>query len=258
MASAGIHPGALEAVAITSQAQTFTVRSAGGEARLPFVSWRDTRCEGRNRAAVALPDFARHSSLDQCLALLMVAKLGSVEALAMSPDYAKGRYDLIRILITLGRWDAADGHADVLLAKYPDHEGYLNTKGLISLYRHKYDEAIAFFQKSLSKAPFFKTSWIGLGIAYSLNGNYTIAENILRRAHQIPPKDMLALLGLIENSRSAEDMLQAGIYADMLLTIYDSAAIRDQLHHLSNNHLLPPLSPEFISEIIESRLKENS
>jgi tetratricopeptide (TPR) repeat protein len=180
------------------------------------------------------------------------------KALAISPNYAKGRYDLIQILITLDSWDAAAGHADVLLSKHPDHEGYLNTKGLISLYRKKYEEAIACFQKSMSVAPFFKTTWIGLGVAYSLNGNYAIAENILRRAHQIPPKDMMALLGLIENSRRAGDILRAKEYADMLLNIYDKAAIKDQLHQLSNNRLLPPLSPEFISQIIESRLQENS
>ena len=180
------------------------------------------------------------------------------KALVISPNYAKGRYDLTQILITLGSWDAAAGHADVLLSRHPNHEGYLNMKGLISLYREKYEEAIASFHKSLSVAPSFKTTWIGLGVAYSLNGNYKIAENILRRANQIPPKDMMALLGLIENSRRAGDMLQAREYADMLLTIYDRATIRDQLHHLSNNHLLPPLSPELISEIIESRLQENS
>jgi tetratricopeptide (TPR) repeat protein len=180
------------------------------------------------------------------------------QALAISPNYAKGRYDLIQILITLGRWDAASEHADILLSKHPDHEGYLNTKGLISLYRKNYDEAIACFHKSLSVAPLFKTTWIGLGVAYSLNGNYAIAENTLRRAHQLPPQDMVALLGLIENSRRAGDILQARRYADKLLNIYDKAAINEQLYHLSNNPLLPPLSPEFISQIIEGRLKENS
>lgn len=180
------------------------------------------------------------------------------QALAISPNYSKGRYDLIQILITLGSWDAAAEHADILLSKHAYHEGYLNIKGLISLHRKNYDEAIANYRRSLSVAPLFKTTWIGLGVAYSLNGNYDIAENTLRKAHQIPPKDMMALLGLIENSLRAGDILQARRYADMLMDIYDKAAINDQLHHLSNNHLLPPLSPDLISQIIEARLKENS
>lgn len=76
---AGIDGNKLQAIAITSQAQTFTIRSSAGEARVPFISWRDTRCEAHNSAAVALTDIAQHASLDECLPLLMVAKLAFLQ-----------------------------------------------------------------------------------------------------------------------------------------------------------------------------------
>jgi tetratricopeptide (TPR) repeat protein len=64
------------------------------------------------------------------------------EALAVSPDYLKGRYDLVQILMTTGRWDAASAHVDYLLLKNRDHEEYLNLKGLILLHQKRFEEAV--------------------------------------------------------------------------------------------------------------------
>jgi len=73
--SAGVKDSELESIAIASQAQTFTVRSSAGKARVPFISWRDARSQGSCRAADTLTDFAEHCSVDQCIPLLMVSKL---------------------------------------------------------------------------------------------------------------------------------------------------------------------------------------
>ena len=64
------------------------------------------------------------------------------EALAVSPDYLKGRYDLVQILMTAGRWDAASAHVDYLLLKNRDHEEYLNLKGLILLHQKRFEGAV--------------------------------------------------------------------------------------------------------------------
>ena len=65
----------IRAVAVTSQAQTFTVLKADGELKIPFVSWLDTRAAKHNRLARDLGHFAEHSSVDECLPILMAAKL---------------------------------------------------------------------------------------------------------------------------------------------------------------------------------------
>ena len=180
------------------------------------------------------------------------------KALKLSPDYAGGRYALAQYLITLGRWNDASPHADYLLAKNDEYEGYLNLKGLILLHQKRYSEAIVYFRKSMSIAPLFKETWLSLGVANSLSGEYGRAERILSRAHQIPPMNMMALFRLIENSLKARDAQRAGVYADTLLKLFNMEAIRNQLNSLSSNYLIPPISPELISQFIKSRLKQKS
>jgi len=180
------------------------------------------------------------------------------KALALSPDYTKGRYDLSRILISAGKWDAAAAHVDNLLLKNDEHQEYLNLKGLILLRQKKFAEAIEYFRKSLSVAPRSNTPLIGLGVACSLSGDYRRAEMALKQAHQVAPNSMTALFGLIDNSLRAGDIDRATKYADSLIGHYSAALIRDELNRLPNNNLLPPISPVQISRVIEKQLAQNS
>ena len=71
----------IEAIAITSQAQTFTVLDRQGRPTRPFVSWQD----GRAGAACArlkrkLPDFAAHCSFADLLPALQVCQLHNAPA----------------------------------------------------------------------------------------------------------------------------------------------------------------------------------
>ena len=83
----------LDAIAITSQAQTFTVLDRHGRATRPFVSWQDGRagaaCERLKRK---LPDFAEHCSFADLLPALQVCQLhhapaGSGELVVKLPTY---------------------------------------------------------------------------------------------------------------------------------------------------------------------------
>jgi tetratricopeptide (TPR) repeat protein len=179
-------------------------------------------------------------------------------ALVLAPDYLKGRYDLSRILMAAGRWDAAAAHVDYLLSKNGDHEEYLNLKGLILLRQKRFADAVEYFTKSFFVEPRSNRPLIGLGVAYSLSGDYKQAETVLRHALQVPPQSMTALLGLIDNSIRAGNTARATEYADSLVRHYNAAVIKDQLKHLADNSFLPPLSVEPISGIIETRLAQNS
>lgn len=75
MQAAGIKKHDVLAVAMTSQAQTFTVADEHGSPRFPFISWRDSRSEVDNVAEAALPDFSRHCSVESCLPGITVAQL---------------------------------------------------------------------------------------------------------------------------------------------------------------------------------------
>jgi len=180
------------------------------------------------------------------------------EALTVSPDYIKGRYDLVQILMAAGRWDAASTHIDYLLLKREDHQEYLNLKGLILLRQKRFAEAIEYFRKSLFIEPQFKTTWIGLGVACSLNGDYGRAEMALQQALKFSPEDMLALFGLIGNSIRAGNIPRATEYTDDLLNYYNSIDVENELKGLADNLFLSPLAPELIARLIEDRLAENS
>ena len=180
------------------------------------------------------------------------------EALAVSPDYLKGRCDLVQILMTAGRWDAASAHIDVLLLKREDHQKYLNLKGLILLRQKRFAEAIEYFRKSLFIEPQLKTTWIGLGVACSLKGDYSRAEMALQQALKSSPQDMLALFGLIGNSIRAGNIPRATEYTDDLLNYYNSTDVENELKGLAENLFLSSLAPELIARLIEDRLAENS
>ncbi|MFC1577594.1 tetratricopeptide repeat protein [Thermodesulfobacteriota bacterium] len=179
-------------------------------------------------------------------------------ALIISPDYTRGRYDLARILIVSGKWNVAADHIEYLLAKDDAHERYLNLKGLVLVHQKKYDTAIHCFRKSLTFNPFLKESLMNLGIAYSLKGNYRNAESYLIRAHQVHPKNMIPLMGLIENRLRAADFKGAQKYAGILSSTYRRAAIKNQLQSLSKDHLSLFLSAESISAVIENQWAKNS
>jgi tetratricopeptide (TPR) repeat protein len=179
-------------------------------------------------------------------------------ALIISPGYTRGRYDLAKILIVNGKWNVAADHIEYLLAKDDAYDRYLNLKGLVLLHQKKYDTAIHYFRKSLTSYPFLKESLMNLGIAYSLKGNHRSAEVYLIRAYQVHPKNMIPLMGLIENRLRAADFNGAQKYAGILYSTYNRAAIKNQLQSLSKDHLSLFLSAESISPVIENQWANNS
>ena len=99
---------------------------------------------------------------------------------------------------------------------------------------------------------------INLGVAYSLIEDHKNADFFLIRSNQVPPKNMVPLLALIENSLRAEDESAARNYTRVLFDYYERAQIRNQLISLSTDYLSPPLSPELISSIVGIDLKNQS
>jgi sugar (pentulose or hexulose) kinase len=76
--AAGIRAARLQAVAMTSQAQTFTLVDKAGRPRMPFISWQDTRavcaCEELRRSR-AMRDFGRHCSFGSLVPPLLLCQL---------------------------------------------------------------------------------------------------------------------------------------------------------------------------------------
>lgn len=79
VAAAGVRDHAIRVIALTSQAQTFTLVDDRGEAQMPFVSWQDTRpvaaCAELKRR---LPAFGRHCSFGEPIPGLQICQLRRV------------------------------------------------------------------------------------------------------------------------------------------------------------------------------------
>jgi sugar (pentulose or hexulose) kinase len=76
--AAGVKAATVQAVAIASQAQTFTALDTSGRARMRFISWQDNRagpaCAALSQTA-ALADFAKHCSFGEPLAALQICQI---------------------------------------------------------------------------------------------------------------------------------------------------------------------------------------
>ncbi|MFV9644861.1 MAG: tetratricopeptide repeat protein [Desulfobacterales bacterium] len=180
------------------------------------------------------------------------------KALDINPDYNRGRYDFIQILITSGKWDEASKNADRLISKAKNHEGYLNIKGFILLKQKRPEEAIEYFQKSLKIAPNFKTTLMYMGSALSLSGYYSRADWFLNRAAQKSSGDIMIYFCLIENSLRAGDESRAEKYTEKLFTLFNLKTIETNLKMLSRDYRFAPVSQELIYPIIKRKLIEIS
>ena len=82
IAEAGVECGAICAMAVTSQAQTFTVLDSTGRAKMPFISWQDGRaheaCETLKQEA-SLADYAEHGSFGQLLSSLQISQIKNLQ-----------------------------------------------------------------------------------------------------------------------------------------------------------------------------------
>ncbi len=73
--AAGMNATVLQTVAITSQAQTFTVLDRRGRAKMRFISWQDQRAGAALQKPESFADFGVHSSFGAPLAALQVFQI---------------------------------------------------------------------------------------------------------------------------------------------------------------------------------------
>ena len=91
---AGVPPEAIRALAVTSQAQTFTVVDEAGTVKTPFISWQDTRAEDAYqslRKDPALADFGEHSSFGEVLDVLQICQIKQMQTASSGMISARDR-----------------------------------------------------------------------------------------------------------------------------------------------------------------------
>ena len=180
------------------------------------------------------------------------------KVLEIDPGFIKVRYDLIKPLVLMEKWEEASKNADIVILKGSTRNEYYNMKGFILLWQGKYEEALPYFRKALSLAPNNSSILLNTGVALSLMGEHKNAEWFLQRAAKNSPNDIMVLFSQIENSLRAGDASGAEKYTEKLSALFSLKSIKAKLITISKDYHSAPVSKELIAPIIKKKLMEMS
>jgi protein O-mannosyl-transferase len=176
------------------------------------------------------------------------------KALKMEPDNTRARFNLVNVLIFLGKFSEASTHADVLISKNKNSWAYLNIKGLLLLRQEKQQDAIYYLQQALKTNPTNNQIRLNLGVALSLEGEFKDAEKLLQQTDFKSVQNITTLFCLIENSVRAGDLEGSEHYINKLLSAYDADFISAYLHNQLQDNFQVPLKEDLIATAIEARI----
>ncbi len=180
------------------------------------------------------------------------------KALEIDPEFVKVRYDLIKPLVLMGKWEEASKNADIVILKGSVRHEYYNIKGFILLWQERPEKALPYFRKALSLSPNNSNVLLSMGVALSLMGEYKNAEWFLQRAAKNSPEDIVVLFSQIENSIRAGDTSNAEKYTEKLFALFSLKSIQAKLITISDDYHSAPVSKELIAPIIKKKLMEIS
>ncbi|MBK7629785.1 MAG: tetratricopeptide repeat protein [Ignavibacteriales bacterium] len=108
-----------------------------------------------------------------------------------NPADSENRFKLIEKLISVNRFEEANQQLQFLASKFSDQQRFKDLLiKLNTLKKSYYVEKIKYFEDQLIKDPTNKMALLELAKFYSLNNDYTSAENIYRHYLSIYPSDL--------------------------------------------------------------------
>jgi len=176
-------------------------------------------------------------------------------ALELEPQNKAVRENLALALFESQRWHEAAEHFDILLITGYNNAIYLKLKAFILIKQNKPEQAIPYLKLALRLAPNSRDSLIYAGVALSLTGKYEKADELLRGAHSLYPKDVSILVCLADNSLRAKKNKAAGAYLDTLLEIMDGKPLLNLLKAQSQDNRTLPLSYELLISSIGNKME---
>jgi len=180
------------------------------------------------------------------------------KALKIPPGDEMSYKQLVVSLIKLGKWDEALTNINTLILRRPNSAKYLNLKGFILLKLKKPKDAISCLRKCLKLDPDYRKALINLGASLCFMGEYERAELYLRHAGSLNPKEILALLWLIETNLKIGDNEDVDRYMDKLFGFVAVNGFASIAERLSDHTLMVPVSGEAVVRKIAAKLEEKS
>jgi len=141
------------------------------------------------------------------------------EALNSYRNNPEVQYLLCLALIKMGNYEEASKHLDRIAVKYPDKIEVLNLRGILAVYKEKYQEALNYFGLCFKLERRLPAVLVNAGAAYSLGGQYQKANWFFKSYLVQHENDKITLLWLVQNSMLMGDPVQAEIYLNRLSQI---------------------------------------
>ncbi len=176
------------------------------------------------------------------------------QALAISPVERKIRFDLVRALIDLGRWQDAETQIDILLADDVATPSELSYKGFVNLWLEKPDNALRIFQEVL--ATDYRDAFVyhNMGVVMARLNYPERGKWFLERALEIVEKAsrgrMIIFLSLMENRHMIDDANGVKQATYRLLAEYGLDEILDTVRQLPFTRNYPPIDVEMVSRML--------
>ncbi|MDY6879362.1 MAG: tetratricopeptide repeat protein, partial [Thermodesulfobacteriota bacterium] len=180
------------------------------------------------------------------------------KVLEIDPKSERSLYNMILALVKTGRLEEASGYADLLLSKRNDHIYYQLLKGLILVRQDRPEEALSYFQRTISMDPSYGKALLYKGIALSLMGKHKRADLWLRRAMRVGPNNIGTLFCAIENSVKAGWVQRTDMYVERLFSLFALENISRSLVDIPGDMLAPPISQAVLAPVIAQRLEEKA
>lgn len=143
------------------------------------------------------------------------------DALRIEPDYAEVHNNLASALANLGRFDEARVEFERAVRERPGLEAWHNF-GLLEAQQHHFDNAVRAFEKALEFDPRHVQTLFAMSGAYGSMNQLPQAEDCLRRALEVDPRNLdcrRLLAETMKNERRPEDALHE--YETLLATSPD-------------------------------------
>ena len=110
-----------------------------------------------------------------------------VRALQLAPDFHAARANYVTVLHRQSKFEAADAEADLLIAAQPEDFGHLALKAGVLVRTGGYDEAIALYERILSRFPEQPRLWVSLGHVLKTVGRQSDSVAAYRKAIALAP-----------------------------------------------------------------------
>jgi tetratricopeptide (TPR) repeat protein len=176
------------------------------------------------------------------------------KAREIEPGLLKLRFDMIKPLVMMGRFDEAMVHARYIVNKRPKNYKYNNYMGFILLWKKQPRDALSYFQRALFHGPKKANLFLNTGVALTQLGSYQNGQWFLKFAAKKEPKDLHPIFALIENRIKANDIIDATKICRQMIADFTTPKILTMLEFTIENYRSAPVDVPLISELIKKEL----